>query len=69
MAEGIYTALSGVIAQNDALDVVSNNVANAGTAGYRSSRIRFDVRSAAPSSRTTAWCAPASPPPTRARAR
>src|SRR5438105_2086935 len=42
MAEGIYTALSGAVAQTDALDVASNNVANAGTAGFRGARMRFD---------------------------
>src|SRR5438093_799715 len=33
MSSGIYIALSGAMAQSDALDVTANNVANAATAG------------------------------------
>jgi len=41
MANGIYVALSGAVAQSQALDVVSNNVANASTTGYRAVRVTF----------------------------
>jgi flagellar basal-body rod protein FlgF len=41
MGNGIYIALSGAVAQSTALDVVSENVANAGTAGFRAERLSF----------------------------
>jgi flagellar basal-body rod protein FlgF len=41
MGSGIYTAVSGAVAQSQALDVVANNVANAGTAGFRAERASF----------------------------
>lgn len=41
MSDGIYVALSGAIAQQRALDVVANNVANAATTGFRASRVSF----------------------------
>jgi flagellar basal-body rod protein FlgF len=41
MGDGIYTALTGAIAQQGALDVIANNVANASTAGYRGDRAVF----------------------------
>ena len=41
MANGIYVALSGAVAQSQALDVVSNNVANASTTGYHAVRVTF----------------------------
>jgi len=41
MSDGIYSALSGAIAQQRALDVVANNVANAGTVGYRGDTVAF----------------------------
>lgn len=41
MADGIYTALSGALAQQHSLDVVANNVANATTAGFRGDRVVF----------------------------
>jgi len=42
MASGIYTALSGAVAQSTALDVNANNIANANTTGYHTVRARFD---------------------------
>ena len=42
MASGIYTALSGAVAQSVALDVNANNIANANTTGYHTVRARFD---------------------------
>lgn len=42
MADGIYTALSGAIAQQRSLDVVANNVANANTTGFRGDRVAFE---------------------------
>jgi flagellar basal-body rod protein FlgF len=41
MSNGIYVALSGAVAQSNALDVASNNVANANTTGYHGERIQF----------------------------
>jgi len=41
MSDGIYSALSGAVAQQRALDVVANNVANAGTVGFRADRLAF----------------------------
>lgn len=41
MSDGIYSALSGAIAQQRSLDVVANNVANAGTVGFRADRVAF----------------------------
>lgn len=39
---GFYTALSGAIAQSEALDAVSSNVANAATPGYKAERVSFE---------------------------
>lgn len=41
MSDGIYAALSGAVAQERALEVVANNVANVGTAGFRADRLTF----------------------------
>jgi len=41
MSNGIYTALSGAIAQERNLDIVANNVANVNTTGYRADRVSF----------------------------
>lgn len=41
MADGIYTALTGAIAQQSTLDVIANNVANVNTAGYRADHAAF----------------------------
>ncbi|QDG51354.1 flagellar basal-body rod protein FlgF [Persicimonas caeni] len=41
MSDGIYTALSGAIARNRQLEVVSHNLANADTDGYRAKRVSF----------------------------
>ncbi len=41
MSDGIYAALSGAVAQERALDVVANNVANVGTDGFRGDRLAF----------------------------
>ncbi|MGF1465938.1 MAG: flagellar basal-body rod protein FlgF [Sandaracinaceae bacterium] len=41
MSDGIYSALSGAVAQQRALDTVANNVANAGTTGFRADRLAF----------------------------
>ena len=42
MSDGIYTALSGAIAQQYALDVAANNAANVNTTGYRGDRPVFE---------------------------
>lgn len=41
MGDGIYTALSGALAQQHSLDVIANNVANVNTAGFRGDRAVF----------------------------
>lgn len=41
MADGIYTALTGAVAQQQTLDVIANNVANVNTAGYRADHAAF----------------------------
>ncbi len=47
MSSGLYVALSGARAQSRALDVTSNNIANAGTSGFKSSRALFREKLAA----------------------
>lgn len=42
MSHGIYSATSGAVAQQRALDVTANNVANANTIGFRADRVAFD---------------------------
>lgn len=41
MSDGLYVAMSGAVAQERALDVTANNVANANTAGFRAERVTF----------------------------
>ncbi|MEM9188691.1 MAG: flagellar basal-body rod protein FlgF [Myxococcota bacterium] len=41
MSDGIYSALSGAVANQRSLEVVANNVANANTTGYRADRVSF----------------------------
>jgi flagellar basal-body rod protein FlgF len=41
MSDGIYSALSGALAEQRSLDVVANNVANANTTGFRGDRVAF----------------------------
>lgn len=41
MGDGIYVATAGAVAQSVALDVTANNVANAGTTGFRAERVSF----------------------------
>ncbi len=41
MSDGIYSALSGALAQQRALDTAANNVANANTTGFRANRLMF----------------------------
>jgi flagellar basal-body rod protein FlgF len=43
VSNGIYVAVSGAVAQSTALDVTANNVANAGTAGFRAERVSFQT--------------------------
>jgi flagellar basal body rod protein FlgG len=40
---GIYTEYSGAIANSEELEVIANNIANAGTAGYKRDHVRFDT--------------------------
>lgn len=41
MSDGIWSALSGAVAQQRSLDVVANNVANVNTTGFRADRVAF----------------------------
>lgn len=41
MGSGIYIATSGAVAQDRALDVAANNIANASTSGYKAKRATF----------------------------
>lgn len=41
MNHAIYTALSGAIANDKRFDIVSNNLANANTTGFKKSRVSF----------------------------
>ena len=43
MNSGLYTAFSGMRAQMDALDIVSNNLANLNTAGFKEEKAFFTV--------------------------
>lgn len=40
-SKGIYTALSGAIAQNQRLDTIANNIANTNTSGFKKDNIQF----------------------------
>ncbi len=41
MGSGIYIATAGAVAQDRALDVAANNIANASTSGYKAKRATF----------------------------
>ncbi len=41
MSSGIYIATAGAVAQSNALDTTSNNIANASTAGFHGDRLTF----------------------------
>jgi len=53
MDSGYYAACAGLAAQSQALELVANNLANLGTAGYRGQRAIF--RSLLASDSSTAW--------------
>ncbi len=42
MSHGIYSAVSGALAQEVSLESVANNVANSRTIGFRGDRVRFE---------------------------
>lgn len=42
MADGIYSALSGALMQVQALEAVSNNLANTNTPGFKAQRLSFE---------------------------
>ena len=39
MLRGLYTAYTGMVAEQNRLDCISNNLANASTVGYKSESI------------------------------
>ncbi|MEL6186850.1 MAG: flagellar hook-basal body complex protein, partial [Myxococcota bacterium] len=41
MGHGLYTATAGAVARRTQLDLVANNLANAGTIGYRAQKVSF----------------------------
>jgi flagellar basal-body rod protein FlgF len=41
MGSGIYISTAGAVAQDTALDVAANNIANASTTGYKAKRVTF----------------------------
>jgi len=41
MANGIYTAVSGAVAQTNILETVANNLANISTAGFKTGQVSF----------------------------
>jgi flagellar basal-body rod protein FlgG len=41
MLEGMYSAAAGMAAQQQRLDAVSNDIANANTTGYKRVRVAF----------------------------
>jgi flagellar basal-body rod protein FlgG len=41
MFRALYTAASGMLAQQLNLDNIANNLANASTAGFRGTRLQF----------------------------
>ena len=43
MNSGIYTAYSGMQAQADALDILSNNLANINTTGFKAEKAFFTL--------------------------
>lgn len=43
MNKGIYVAVSGSIAQERAMDVISNNLSNVNTRGYKADRVLFEA--------------------------
>ena len=43
MQTGMYVNLSGQVALDRRLATIANNVANAGTVGYRSEELKFDT--------------------------
>ncbi|MSP16542.1 MAG: flagellar hook basal-body protein [Myxococcales bacterium] len=57
MASGIYIAMTGAKAQQDALDVTSSNIANASTVGYKAERITFQKALAQAASQDSAFVA------------
>lgn len=42
MIRALYTAASGMSAQQANLDTVANNLANSGTSGFRARRMQFE---------------------------
>ena len=43
MLKGLYTAASGMLAQIGKMDVITNNLANAFSAGYKGDIVSFDL--------------------------
>jgi flagellar basal-body rod protein FlgF len=65
MASGIYTAMTGAVAQSQALDVTANNIANAETTGFRAEKVSFAEALAQKPSMIHAGIAGAAPDSTR----
>ena len=44
MLSSLYSGISGLLANSDALDVISNNISNVNTVGYKSQGAQFEGR-------------------------
>ena len=42
MDQGIYTAAAGAIAMEDRLNIISNNIANLNTTGFKKDQMSFE---------------------------
>ena len=42
MLSSLYSGISGLLANSDALDVISNNISNVNTVGYKSQGAQFE---------------------------
>ena len=42
MLSSLYSGISGLLANSDALDVISNNISNVNTVGYKSQAAQFE---------------------------
>lgn len=54
MSNGIFTSLSGAMAQERNLEIIANNLANVHTNGYKEDRVSFKVMEAEPEKHTHA---------------
>ncbi len=58
MQSGIYVGLSAQIALEKRLETIANNVANAGTAGFRADAVKFEAVLSRSANNTVAFASP-----------